>query len=37
VELIDGESKEALSSDLASMNDSGYNFKELSNYIKRQF
>jgi hypothetical protein len=37
VELIDGESKEALFSDIASMNDSGYTFKELSNYIKQQF
>jgi hypothetical protein len=37
VGLIDNESREDSFSDIASMNDSGYNFKELSNYIEQQF
>ena len=34
--LTEPESQETVFADIAGLNDSGYNFKELSNYIKEQ-
>jgi len=36
LKLIEPESKETVFADIAGLNDSGYNFKELSNYIEEQ-